>query len=148
MDWVDIRRLIEAYMFGVDAKDFDALLSCFAPEAEALYHKGSVDEKTVLGGEAIARGVFDSCSRFTASNHSISNFVAHCTGQQATANTFAIAHVVIGSQGLVRGLRYEDSLQRRNGRWLITRRVHTPLWQTGIEIEAPRFFEQAKLGAS
>jgi|TARA_A100001391_G_scaffold145276_1_gene102887 ketosteroid isomerase-like protein len=148
MDWVDIRRTIEAYMFGVDAKDLDALLSCFAPEAEALYHMGSVDEKTVTGGEAIARGVFDSCSRFTASNHCISNFVAREGVQEATTNTFAVAYVVIGSQGLVRGLRYEDSLKWRDDCWLITRRVHTPLWQTTIDVEAPHFFEQAKLGAS
>lgn len=141
MDEADIRRVIETYMFGVDAKDIEALLSCFAPEAEALYHKGTVDEKTVLGGETIARGVFESCSRFSASNHSISNFVARIDGDRATANSFAVAHVIVAEKGLVRGLRYEDLLQRGRGGWAIHRRVHTPLWQTEIIAGTPVFFQ-------
>ena len=140
MDLAHIRQTIETYMFGVDAKNLDALASCFTAGAEALYHHGTVDEKSVLGGEAIARGVFESCSRFSASNHSISNFVATIHDDTATANTFAIAHVIIGPKGLVRGLRYEDHLVRRGANWVIDRRVHTPLWQSEIEVVTPRFF--------
>lgn len=140
MDETDIRRTIETYMFGVDAKDRDALLSCFSPRAEAHYHKGTTDEYAVVGGEAIAMGVFESCSRFSASNHSISNFVTDVQGTIATSNTFAVAHVIIGEKGLIRGLRYEDTLHRSESGWVIARRVHTPLWQTRITVETPRFF--------
>lgn len=99
MDLVLIRQTIETYMFGVDAKNLEALLGCFTEGAEALYHRGTVDEKPVLGGEAIARGVFESCSRFSASSHTISNFVATVDGNKATANTFAIANVIVAPRG-------------------------------------------------
>lgn len=141
MDKADVRDLIETYMFGVDAKDLEALLSCFAPEAEALYHKGTVDEKAVIGGAAIAHGVFESCSRFSASNHSISNVVVQVEGDRARANTFAVAHVIVAEKGLVRGLRYEDVLMRGDSGWTIHSRVHTPLWQTEIVAGTPRFFQ-------
>lgn len=140
MDLIRIRQTIETYMFGVDAKNLQALLSCFTEDAQALYHRGTVDEKTVAGGEPIARGVFESCSRFSASNHSISNFVATVDGDSASANTFAIANVIIGAKGLVRGLRYEDHLVRVGEGWVIDKRVHTPLWQSEVAIVTPVFF--------
>ena len=36
MDLIHIRQTIETYMFGVDAKNLDALVSCFTAGAEAL----------------------------------------------------------------------------------------------------------------
>jgi hypothetical protein len=140
MDYVDIRRVIETYMYGVDAKDLAALRSCFSDDAAAIYHGGTPEEKTVDGGARIAGHVHTSCSRFTASNHSISNFVATADGASGTANTFAIAHVVVGRKGLVRGLRYEDTLVKSAGEWRIVRRLHTPLWQQEIAIVDPQFF--------
>ena len=139
-DEAHIRRTIETYMFGVDAKDRDALSSCFSPQAEARYHSGTEDEYLAVGGEAIASRIYESCRRFSASNHSISNFVTDVQGAIATSNTFAVAHVVIGEKGLIRGLRYEDTLHRSESGWVIARRVHTPLWQTEVTVETPRFF--------
>ena len=140
MDWQAIRNTVERYMFGVDARDLDTLTGCFTPDATAIYHRGTEDERTTSGGAAIARQVFDSCSRFTASNHGISSFVATVEGDRAAANTFAVAHVIVGDTGLMRGLRYEDSLIRQPDGWRICRRVHTPLWQSAIAVTRPKFF--------
>ena len=135
-----LRNVIETYMFGVDAKDLEALESCFAKHAVAIYHAGTPEQRVENGGLQIAGKVHASCKRFTASNHSISNFVETSAGVETSTNTFAIAHVIVGSKGLVRGLRYEDKFTKENSKWVIIERRHTPIWQNEIAITAPQFF--------
>lgn len=134
-----VRETIERYFFGVDAQDEDALIACFANEASAEYHRMTPEQKTVRGGLAIARDVYASCSQFTSSNHSVSNFVVNITSDGADANTFAIAHVIVRAKAFVRGLRYQDHLVREVKGWRIARRVHVPLWQIEAEVLPPAF---------
>lgn len=129
-DRLRVRETIERYFSSVDAKDREGLISCFAEEAEAEHQLGTPEHNRVTGGRAVAESVYAICSGFTASNHSVSNFVVEISGDKAEANTFAIAVVIKGSQALVRGLRYQDSLRRTAQGWRISRRMQTPLWQT------------------
>jgi hypothetical protein len=134
-----VRETIERYFFGVDAQDEDELVRCFTDEARAEYHRMTPEEKIVSGGLAIAKAVYGSCSQFTCSNHSVSNFVVDINSDGADANTFAIAHVIVGAKAFLRGLRYQDQLVRDLDGWRIARRTHTPLWQIEADVLPPAF---------
>jgi hypothetical protein len=132
-----VRETIERYFFGVDAQDEGALISCFTDDASAEYHVATAEHKIVSGGLAIALDVHASCSQFTSSNHSVSNFVVDITPDVANANTFAVAHVIVRGKALLRGLRYQDRLVRDQDGWRVARRLHTPLWQIEADVLPP-----------
>jgi hypothetical protein len=134
-----VRETIERYFFGVDAKDEEALVRCFTDEARAEYHRMTPEENIISGGLSIAKDVYSNCSQFTCSNHSVSNFVVDINPDGANANTFAIAHVILGTKALLRGLRYQDHLVRDLDGWRIARRIHTPLWQIEADVLPPAF---------
>ncbi len=138
LDWTTARAVIETYLHGVDAKDEAELLGVFAEDAEALYHRGSADERRTLGRDGIVGEIVRSIARFTASNHSISNFTVKLNGDAARTDTFAIANVVFGTRMLVRGLRYQDLIVRTPAGPVIRERVHTPLWQTELATVPPK----------
>src|ERR1700704_1085935 len=126
LERLQVREAIERYFFAVDAKDFSALATCFCDDAKADYHATTPELNTVSGGMAISQSVFSVCSQFTASTHSVCNFIAEIRGDPADTNTFAIAHVVFGTRVLVRGIRYQDKLKKAK-QWQIVHRIHTPL---------------------
>jgi SnoaL-like domain len=139
-DRLNVREIIERYFFGVDAKDRNALVNCFSADAEASYHWMTPEQRTIVGGVAVADDVYAACSLFTTSTHSIANLIVEVIGESAEANIFAIAHVIRGSSLLVRGLRYQDQLVRTTQGWRIARRKHTPMWQTEATVQSPRLF--------
>jgi hypothetical protein len=134
-----VRETIERYFFGVDAQDEGALISCFTEDASAEYHVTTPEHKIVSGGLAIAQDVYASCSQFASSNHSVSNFVVDIASDEANANTFAVAHVIVGGKAMLRGLRYQDRLVRNPDGWRVARRLHTPLWQIEADVVPPAF---------
>jgi ketosteroid isomerase-like protein len=139
-DKINVREIIERYFFAVDAKDRNALINCFSADAEASYHWMTPEQKTIVGGAAVAEDVYAACSRFTSSTHSIANLIVDVTGEGAEANTFAIAHVIRDTSLVVRGLRYQDKLVRTTQGWRIAWRKHTPMWQTEATVQSPRLF--------
>jgi hypothetical protein len=140
VDKLYVRETIERYFFGVDAQDRKSLIGCFSANAEASYHWATPEERTIVGGVAICDDVFSACRTFTSSTHCIANLVIDVAGEIAEANTFAIAHVVRGNNLVVRGLRYQDRLLRTQEGWHISRRKHTPMWQTEAVVQAPKLF--------
>jgi len=140
LEKLHVRDVIERYFFAVDARDRDALQSCFSHNAVLDYNFGAPDQGSISGGKAIAEMIFSACVRFTASNHSVSNIQISLATGTAEANIFATAHVVVGDKALVRGLRYEDGLVRNETGWLVAARRHTPLWQIELKTTTPNFF--------
>ncbi|MCC0056648.1 MAG: nuclear transport factor 2 family protein [Rhodobiaceae bacterium] len=128
-DELRVRRVLEAYFFAVDAQQRQTIRDCFREEARATLHFGTRLEQTLTGADSIAERIFKGCKRFDASNHTLSNLKMEIAGSKAAASTFAIAHVVIGTEIQVRGLRYDDVLVCEHGIWRIDQRLHTPRWQ-------------------
>ena len=124
-----VREVLEDYFHGLDAREEARLAACFTEDAVATHHSGSDTELTLLGGKAIAGYFCGLLSTFTATNHTLSNSVIRVTGDTATADTFAIAHVVIDDRVRVRGIKYIDELVRVSQQWRICKRTHIQLWQ-------------------
>src|ERR1700736_4118296 len=98
-----IREMLEQYFHGVDSKSRQEVLSCFMENAEAEYHCDTPERKAVYGAASICEDIFASCSRFTSSTHCIANSSIEVVDNLAHTDTFAIAHVLIGDNMLVRG---------------------------------------------
>lgn len=131
-----ISDTVARYFLAIDRRDWPRLRGCFAADVEATYE-----------GVRVAGGIdrlMDFCTGRSAyrfpleivnlrlSMHLMGNHVAEVHGDTATAETYALAHLVdepaSGPRMRTRGLRYLDELVKRDGRWLIRRREHILDW--------------------
>jgi ketosteroid isomerase-like protein len=130
-DRVAVRGVLERYFNALDARDFERLGECFAADASARYDAGGAPQQ--LSGRAEIVGRISGITSCPASTHSLSSTSVEVRGDTARATTFAVAVLLLGpDQGdriLVRGLRYDDTLQRAGDSWSIAEREHRPLWQ-------------------
>jgi hypothetical protein len=135
------RGVLERYFSCIDRRDWTGLAECFAEDARAAYNPGGV--ATILEGRAAIVERLRLVTRFAATNHLLSNAHVVVTGDHASADTNAIAHLVMGDTGrqrvLVRGLRYLDQLRQVDGLWQIHQRTHEQLWQFEADAVPPRY---------
>ena len=108
----EIRALIDRYFQAIDTGDEASLASCFSDAATATYYNGTPNQYELSGGARIASHFYTATRRFTASTHALSSCAIACSGDRATADIQGIANVVIGGKVLMRGLRYQDRLER------------------------------------
>lgn len=138
-----IRAAVERYFHGLDARNADALSSCFTADAYYEANTGG-DRKLVFEGAAqIGSTLVRLISRFEASLHQGSNPAITLHGAaSASVDVFAIARMVHrqedGTQLVyVRGLRYRDRLVAKGSDWKISHRVHQALWQYNADAVPP-----------
>ncbi len=124
-----IRRVLERYAIGIDTGDDDLLGSSFAADAVQLFGDGtrcSGRQEIIDHIRAVLTGI--------RSTHLVGNVEVTFEGATARARSWGTAHLIrrasSGSELLTRGLRYEDRLELRDGRWVIVERRHEPLWMT------------------
>lgn len=142
----EIRAVLERYFFGLDARDENTLHSCFSNTAYYEANTGQGRKIVFHGASEIAATLVRLMERFEATLHLTASPFISVEGDRATADVFASAQLCLatpaeGGQILVRGVRYRDELERIDGHWRITRRVHTTLWQhnaSSIEPFVPR----------
>lgn len=150
---LEVRDVIERYFHALDTCDAALLASCFAEDAEARYHVGTAGEFGQQGGAEVVAYLVRNMDSYHRRTHAIANAsIAMKEGDRASSLTNAIAVLWKRERIHVRGLRYEDDLERRMGEWRIVRRRHQPLWQfdgtpTSPEVPAPAL-EMARLGAA
>jgi hypothetical protein len=139
-DLDDIRQVIARYAVGLDERDFDAVASCFTPDAQATYNWVALDP----GVDAIIAYV-RALSQLEGSTHLMAEPLVTFDGDRAHSITSAIAVLAgggaMGAPGVrIRGLVYEDDWVRVDGEWKIATRVHRPRWMTEgpiLPIERP-----------
>ena len=150
---LEIRDVIERYFHALDTCDAKLLGSCFADDAEARYHVGTAGEFGQQGGAEVVAYLVRNMDNYHRRTHAIANAsIAIKDGESASSLTNAIAVLWKRERIHVRGLRYDDDLERRQGEWRIVRRRHQPLWQfdatpTSPEVPAPAL-EMARGGAA
>jgi ketosteroid isomerase-like protein len=129
LEKVAVRETIEAYCHHLDAKDFDKIADCFTDDCRARYNH---EPGELIGGAAIAKFLTRVLS-YGPTNHAVGNLVISVDGDQAHCCSQLIASLLHGDdvngRVLVRAIRYTDRLRRVDGRWLISERLHEPLWQ-------------------
>ena len=128
----EIARLIQSYAHGVDRRDWSLVRSCFSDDAEA---QGSRSTGLI---EPYLAELQPGVEFYPTTMHFMGNQLIELDGDTARVETYAVAYhwkdEVAGTEhpeNLVVGVRYLDTLQRRNEGWRITRRQVAPDWRTG-----------------
>jgi len=139
-----VRTVIERYFNALDRRDFALLATCFTKEVD---FELNLENRIVVHGQDAVVAWMNGMPRPAASNHALSNTAIVIDGDEASATTFAVVHVIMGDIGsgqvLVRGLRYDDRLVRQDGGWRIASRQHNPLWQYETVAVLPRVPERS-----
>jgi SnoaL-like domain len=128
----EIARLIRTYAHGIDRRDWSLVRSCFSDDAEAQGSRSTGPIEPYLA--EVRPGV----EFYPTTMHFMGNQLIELDGDTARVETYAVAYhwkdEVAGTdhpENLVVGVRYLDTVQRRNERWRITRRQVAPDWRTG-----------------
>ena len=140
----EITDVIKRLARGTDRLDEALMASCYHPD-------GFDDHNAFRGsGAEFARWVMTALCHFTATMHFIGPPYIRVEGSGAHADTYCVAHHLTDATDMVIGLRYVDRFERRDGVWLIARRVCAFDWTYTVPIDAAtryRFGEDFTVGA-
>ena len=113
----EITDVIKRLARGTDRLDEELMASCYHPD-------GFDDHNSFRGsGTEFAKWVCDVLPHFEATHHFIADPYIRLDGDVAQVDTYCIAHHVRAANDMVLALRYVDRFERRDGRWLIAKRV-------------------------
>ena len=117
LDSKAIRELRYVYARGLDRRDFDLAAS---PYAEDAHFKGP---DTEYHGRKAIRDALSRLTLYKATMHTMHNQLVEIEGGAASSETYCVAYHYYDVDGVqqqyVMGIRYEDKLRRREGRWEI-----------------------------
>jgi hypothetical protein len=118
-----IHDVMLRYASAVDRKDYERLASCFTKNAEVEY--GSVYRGNPAGLIAFLR---EALAGFDPTMHFLGNHTCEIRGDEASAETYAIAYHRLSVPGhendlLMAAVRYLDELVCEDGTWKIARRI-------------------------
>ena len=132
-DRAALEDLISRYALSVDARDITAIVECFTEDARVEFNGGAA---VVRGRDDLARffaDTFESPMLGAAgvSSHLMTDGLVSLSGDTAHVETQAIACHANDERDsvIMRGLRYADDCERRDGEWLIGRRIHRATWE-------------------
>ena len=115
----EITDVIKRLARGTDRLDEAMMASCYHPD-------GFDDHNSFRGsGTEFAMWVCDVLPHFQATMHFVGppNIRLEGDGDVAQVDTYCVAHHVGADTDMVLGLRYVDRFERRDGTWLIAKRV-------------------------
>lgn len=131
-DRVAIFELASRYAQAIDDGDLEGVVTCFAPDAEALYEDG---ETVTMRGEAQLREFFTMAfEKLVGPKHPCTHLLGGITiaddGDGIRSDARMVAYLTREPGKLImKGLRYLDHLERRDGTWLIAHRHHSCAWE-------------------
>lgn len=126
---LDVRRVLNRYCYAIDQRDFEAVHSCYHPDA--------TDDHQVFTGTARDFVAFAESflRQFTSTFHFLGNVLIDVDADDhAVADSYVIAYHRLALQGdrpardHIVGARYVDAFERRNGTWKISSRTVTLEW--------------------
>jgi 3-phenylpropionate/cinnamic acid dioxygenase small subunit len=135
IDRAAIQDLLVRYAHCVDRRDLEGVAACFTADAE---YRGSLGDGTIENALVALR---DRMARYESTMHLLGNQLIEIDGDRARSETYAIAHHRLNNDGdrrtLTVGVRYADDLVRREGRWVICRRVVHMEWERDDAVFLP-----------
>ena len=126
-DWHAVYDVLVRYAHAIDSRDFEAAGACFAEDAHALYAGAELPRERSAIIDFLQRNVTSE-----ASTHMVGGVRIALSGDAATSEQTALAAHLEAGRVRLRGLRYRDRLERRDGQWQIVERVHEPVWTAEV----------------
>ena len=140
LDREDIHDVIKRLARGTDRLDAEMMASCYHPD-------GFDDHNSFRGsGTEFAAWVLVALANFQSTMHFIGAPAIRIEGDTAQTDTYCVAHHVSKpdenqqQSDIVLGLRYVDRFERRDGTWLIAKRVCAFDWTYTLQLDAGRSF--------
>ena len=114
---------------GTDRLDEELMASCYHPD-------GFDDHNAFRGtGTEFAHWVVTVLPHFVTTMHFIGPPLIRIAGETAHADTYCVAHHLTDTSDMILGLRYVDRFERRDGVWLIAKRVCAFDWTYTVQID-------------
>ena len=133
-DRLAIRELFDAYARCADTRDAEGQKALFTEDTRfAVYMDGPGTEPSyVLEGRQSLSPVFDDLNRYEATMHFNGQSTVLLEGNQATGDSYTIAHHVYTEDGtrmmMVAWLRYLDAFTKVDQTWFIAERQIILKW--------------------
>jgi hypothetical protein len=133
LDKQEIRDVLMRYCRGIDRLDAELVAS--------VYHDDAYDDHGTFKGRGkdFAVHVMNGLSRFERTMHFLGNSLIELDGEAAKSETYFVAYHRLrrddgSAEDFVAGGRYVDRFERRNGPWLIAKRVVVMEWTRFDEV--------------
>ncbi|MGH2687091.1 MAG: nuclear transport factor 2 family protein [Actinomycetota bacterium] len=133
-DRADLRHLVESYAAACDGRDLALLQSCFVEGGSLTVHQPGRGPSTMTTPADLDR-VPSGLGRYDHTFHLVGNHRVDIDGDQASGDTYCVAHHVQGDVDLVIYIRYEDRYQRTDAGWRIATRDVRMLWTSRQPVE-------------
>ncbi|HUE61412.1 MAG TPA: nuclear transport factor 2 family protein [Acidimicrobiales bacterium] len=133
-DRLAIREVFDAYAHCADTRDADGQKALFSEDTRfAVYMDGPGTKPSyVLQGREALSPVFDDLNRYEATMHFNGQSTVVVDGNQATGDSYTIAHHVYTQEGtrmmMVAWLRYLDTFTKVDQAWYIAERQIILKW--------------------
>ena len=128
-DIIAIQQLLAAYVFAIDAKDYDALDAVFVPGATVDYRAAGGAAGTWPTMKAWLKGAL---APFALTQHLIGLPLVRVEGDRASARTMLFNPMRVAQKAgealFFVGCTYSDDLVRTADGWRIARRVEQDFW--------------------
>ena len=132
----EITDVVKRLARGTDRLDEELMASCYHPD-------GFDDHNSFRGsGTEFATWVCEVLPHFDVTMHFVGPPYIRLDGDVANVDTYCVAHHIRETEGtdMVLGLRYVDRFERRDGRWLIARRVCAFDWTYTVPFDPAASF--------
>lgn len=130
-DRLAIRELIDAYAHDADRKLAAAQAALFTDDAVVEVYMGEPDKdgkpaQVLRGRKEIESGVGAALKQYATTMHFNGQSTVQINGDRATNESYTLAHHFWTEDGkrmlLVMGIRYYDTIVRKDGHWLFAER--------------------------
>jgi len=128
-DRLAIRELVEAYAHCADRRDAKGQMALFTEDTHFVVYMDAKDPKPSqeLHSRAELAPVFDDLNKYVATQHFVGqSTILTLTTDRATGEAYTMAHhlSIDGNkrQLMIAALRYGDTFEKKDGRWLFSER--------------------------
>jgi hypothetical protein len=127
-DRLAIRELVDAYAHCADRREAEGQKALFTADTHFLVYMNGVGTEPTedLHGREALTPVFEALKQYEVTMHFNGQSTTRLDGDQATGETYCIAHHVFTVDGerkiMLAYLRYTDSFVKQDGAWLFAER--------------------------
>ena len=140
-DQAAIKHLIDTFSNLADDKDVASQMPLFTEDATVDTYFGDTLFASMRGREQIGKVFSDFIANFSALYHINGQMTVDIDGDRARSTHYCLVVLVSDGQGKksknFNGVIYKDEYVRRDGKWLIAKRVARFTWRDVSELVAP-----------
>lgn len=131
-DRIALKSLVDTFSNLADTKEIDEQVQLFTEDAEVISYQGEKQTSHLKDRKELAERFKAFLDQFTTVYHINGQQTVKIDGDKATGIAYAQVVLVSEKDGKktmrTQGVRYNDEYERKNGKWLISRRISHFEW--------------------